>query len=161
MCRRFPFRELNAPRGYAREMETDRTQPGMSGPHPTIAQLLAEERSILSTNRETLRSQLDGFEKSRALYEREIQAITGQIEAGKREAESVRKEFAEINMLRQKGLSSWSRELTLERTAGNQLKASAILGINRNTLHKKLAEFRIEDNGDGAPAAPQADEEHE
>jgi len=90
---------------------------------PTIAQLLAEERSILSTNRETLRSQLDGFEKSRALYEREIQAITGQIEAGKREAESVRKEFAEINMLRQKGLSSWSRELTLERTQAQLMAA--------------------------------------
>jgi DNA-binding NtrC family response regulator len=30
-----------------------------------------------------------------------------------------------------------------------QIKAAARLGINRNTLHKKLAEFRIESNGDG------------
>ncbi len=49
-----------------------------------------------------------------------------------------------------------------------QIKAAARLGINRNTLHKKLAEFRIDDNetggdssvansngdGDGAPGAP-------
>ena len=34
-------------------------------------------------------------------------------------------------------------ELTLERTHGNQLKAAAILGINRNTLHKKITELRI------------------
>jgi len=39
-----------------------------------------------------------------------------------------------------------------------QIKAAARLGINRNTLHKKLAEFRIDD-GDGAPVAPPADEE--
>ena len=55
---------------------------------PTIAQLLAEERNILTTNRETLRSQTEGLERSRALYEREIQTITAQIEAGKREFES-------------------------------------------------------------------------
>jgi two-component system, NtrC family, nitrogen regulation response regulator GlnG len=34
-------------------------------------------------------------------------------------------------------------ELTLERTHGNQLKAAAILGINRNTLHKKIAHLKI------------------
>jgi len=34
-------------------------------------------------------------------------------------------------------------ELTLERTNGNQLKAAAILGINRNTLHKKLVDLKI------------------
>jgi len=34
-------------------------------------------------------------------------------------------------------------ELTLDRTHGNQLKAAAILGINRNTLHKKITELKI------------------
>ncbi|MCK6556623.1 sigma-54 dependent transcriptional regulator [Candidatus Binatia bacterium] len=34
-------------------------------------------------------------------------------------------------------------ELTLERTRGNQLKAAAILGINRNTLHKKITDLKI------------------
>jgi len=34
-------------------------------------------------------------------------------------------------------------ELTLERTHGNQLKAAAILGINRNTLHKKITDLKI------------------
>src|SRR4051794_23808730 len=40
-----------------------------------------------------------------------------------------------------------------------QIKAAARLGINRNTLHKKLAEFRIDSNGDApAPPPPPADE---
>ncbi|MFN8626980.1 MAG: sigma-54 dependent transcriptional regulator [Candidatus Binatia bacterium] len=34
-------------------------------------------------------------------------------------------------------------ELTLERTHGNQLKAAALLGINRNTLHKKITQLKI------------------
>jgi two-component system response regulator AtoC len=38
-----------------------------------------------------------------------------------------------------------------------QIKAAARLGINRNTLHKKLAEFRIESNGEN-PAPPESGE---
>jgi Fis family transcriptional regulator len=34
-------------------------------------------------------------------------------------------------------------ELTLERTNGNQLQAAAILGINRNTLRKKLNLLKV------------------
>jgi protein involved in polysaccharide export with SLBB domain len=90
---------------------------------PTIAQLQTEERNILSTNRETSRSQAEGLEKARVLYEGEIQAIKTQIEAGKRELESVRKEFAEISSLRQKGLASWARELTLERSQAQLMAA--------------------------------------
>ena len=32
----------------------------------------------------------------------------------------------------------------LERTDGNQLRAAALLGINRNTLRKKIVELKIE-----------------
>ena len=34
-------------------------------------------------------------------------------------------------------------ELVLERTKGNQIRASKMLGINRNTLHKKIKELKI------------------
>ncbi|HYD49350.1 MAG TPA: nitrogen regulation protein NR(I) [Terriglobales bacterium] len=34
-------------------------------------------------------------------------------------------------------------ELCLEHTQGNQLRAAALLGINRNTLHKKITQLRI------------------
>ena len=35
-------------------------------------------------------------------------------------------------------------ESTLERTAGNQLKASRILGINRNTMRSKIRKLGID-----------------
>jgi two-component system nitrogen regulation response regulator GlnG len=35
-------------------------------------------------------------------------------------------------------------ELTLEYTGGNQLKAADVLGINRNTLRKKITDLKIE-----------------
>jgi len=35
-------------------------------------------------------------------------------------------------------------ELTLKKTRGNQIRAAQILGINRNTLRKKIADLRIE-----------------
>jgi two-component system nitrogen regulation response regulator GlnG len=41
-------------------------------------------------------------------------------------------------------------ELTLERTGGNQLQAAAILGINRNTLRKKIAALKITPRRSGA-----------
>ena len=35
-------------------------------------------------------------------------------------------------------------ESALERTGGNQIRAAALLGINRNTLRKKIVELEIQ-----------------
>ena len=35
---------------------------------------------------------------------------------------------------------------TLHHTSGNQIKAAAILGVNRNTLRKKIRELKISTN---------------
>ena len=34
-------------------------------------------------------------------------------------------------------------QLTLKKTRGNQIRAAQILGINRNTLRKKIADLHI------------------
>ena len=38
-------------------------------------------------------------------------------------------------------------ETVLQHTAGNQLRAASLLGINRNTLRKKIVETQIDVSG--------------
>ena len=67
----------------------------------------------------------------------------------------------QANNLHDRVVGQVERELIQQVLAGCervQIKAAARLGINRNTLHKKLAEFRIDANGEAPPASP-ADED--
>jgi two-component system nitrogen regulation response regulator GlnG len=40
-------------------------------------------------------------------------------------------------------------QATMKRTSGNQIKASEILGINRNTLRKKIKQLNLPLSRDG------------
>ncbi len=67
----------------------------------------------------------------------------------------------QANDLHSRVVDQVERELILQVLAACdrvQIKAAARLGINRNTLHKKLAEYRIESNGDGPPPPGLSDE---
>ncbi len=64
-----------------------------------------------------------------------------------REANALLDEDPDAGDLHQKLLVRMERplvEVLLERTQGNQIRAAALLGINRNTLRKKITELGIE-----------------
>jgi two-component system nitrogen regulation response regulator GlnG len=56
---------------------------------------------------------------------------------------AVPRDLLESELLIVKNIERPLIELVLERTHGNQLRAAAILGINRNTLHKKITQLNI------------------
>jgi two-component system nitrogen regulation response regulator GlnG len=65
--------------------------------------------------------------------------ITSEVEAILDTAHEVRDAYQQIQTRVERALLG----AVLERTAGNQIKAAAILGINRNTLRKKITELDI------------------
>lgn len=82
----------------------------------SVAQLVDEERSFLHINVEALKSQIESLETTRTLYEREIEAVSKQILATRKQAESVQKELDEVAALFTRGLAPVSRKTGLERT---------------------------------------------
>jgi protein involved in polysaccharide export with SLBB domain len=81
----------------------------------SIAELLDEERSFLSINVNALSKHLDNLEKTRGLFENEIEAVLRQIEASKIQARSVREERKEMDALFARGLGTITRKSNLER----------------------------------------------
>jgi exopolysaccharide production protein ExoF len=77
--------------------------------------LLDEERSFLSISVNALTKQIDSLEKTRDLYEKEIEAVLRQIEASRIQARSVKEERAELESLFARGLGTISRRTNLER----------------------------------------------
>jgi two-component system nitrogen regulation response regulator GlnG len=78
-------------------------------------------------------------------YTSETQSLEAIIEA-KLRAALMQEDIIEINDLYNMVLHQMERPLLriiLEKTGGNQLQAAKILGINRNTLRKKITTLRI------------------
>ncbi len=80
-----------------------------------LKQLIDEERSLLNIHVDALKTQIDSLEQNRNLYEREIEAITRQIQANKVQTESVERELVEVRSLVKRGLTTLSRQANLER----------------------------------------------
>lgn len=81
----------------------------------TLSQLLDEERSLLHIRVEAMKNQIESLEKARGLYEREIEAVSRQIQANKAQYESVGNELKDIQVLARKGLATATRLMGLER----------------------------------------------
>ena len=81
----------------------------------TLSQLLDEERSLLNIRVEAMKNQIESLEKARALYEREIEAVSRQIQASRVQYDSVGRELKDVKALAEKGLATATRVMGVER----------------------------------------------
>lgn len=106
---------LNAELTMKRDVQFPAELVRQSQQDSAVMQLVDEERSLLNIHVDALRTQIESLEKTRDLYQREIDAITLQIKANKAQYESVGKELQEVKILYARGLTTASRQLNLER----------------------------------------------
>ena len=81
----------------------------------TLSQMIDEERSLLSIRVEAMKTQIENLEQNRSLYEREIEAVSRQINANKAQYASVGNELNDVKALARQGLATASRQMNLER----------------------------------------------
>jgi two-component system nitrogen regulation response regulator GlnG len=96
----------------------------------STSDLLAPEEFDFLTRR------VDAIDSGRSLEDQ----VTSEVEAILDSPDEVRDAYHQIQTRVERALLG----TVLERTAGNQIKAASILGINRNTLRKKITELGIE-----------------
>lgn len=88
-----------------------------------LAQVVDQERSLLSINVGALKRQLESLDKTRDLFEREIDAVSEQIRGGKLQTESVQKELNLVKALYARGLTTIMRQTDLERAQAQMMVA--------------------------------------
>lgn len=81
-----------------------------------LTQLIDEERSLLNIRVVAMKTQIESLERARDLYEREIEAVSRQIQASKIQYESVGNELKDVKSLVRRGLATVIRQMNLERT---------------------------------------------
>jgi len=140
---------LNAEMGLKTDIEfpPELTQTAMSD--PAVAQLLEQERSFLHTNIDAFSNQLEAFEKTRALYQMEIETASRQVAASKTQTESVEKELKEVRLLLARNLVPVARQSNLERlqaeieTARQGYQAQILRGQENVTqIEEKIFELK-------------------
>lgn len=119
-----------------------------------LAQVMAEEQAFLQINIDALRRQLESLEKTRGLYEREIESISEQISANKKEAASVQRELNDVRALYGRGLATISRQSGLERTQAQIAVAeqgfqTLILRARQNITHVEQRIFDLQNERRG------------
>ena len=106
---------LNAELMMNRDVEFSSDLERQARTDGTLSQLLDEERSLLNIRVEAMKNQIESLERARGLYEREIEAVSRQIQANKVQYDSVGNELKDVKALAQKGLATAIRVMGVER----------------------------------------------
>jgi polysaccharide biosynthesis/export protein ExoF len=80
-----------------------------------LSQLIDEERSLLNLHVEAVKTEIESLQRTRDLYEREIAAVSRQIQANKVQYDSVGNELKDVKILVKRGLTTVIRQMNLER----------------------------------------------
>jgi two-component system nitrogen regulation response regulator GlnG len=122
--------------GNVRELENLIRRLAALVPQPVITEsILAQELSDYAAAEEPATSANDEPDTMAAVVERHINRLLATI-----------RESGEEGVLYERALAELERPLirmTLAETRGNQIRAAALLGLNRNTLRKKIREHGI------------------
>jgi predicted nucleic acid-binding Zn-ribbon protein len=106
---------LNAELAMNRDVEFSPELERQARNDGTLLQMIDEERSLLNIRVEAMKTQIESLEKARGLYEREIEAVSRQIQANKVQYDSVGNELKDVKALARQGLATATRLMGLER----------------------------------------------
>lgn len=106
---------LNAELIMSRDVEFPAELVRQARNDSTFSQLIDEERSLLSIRVEAMKNQIESLERTRDLYEREIEAVSRQIQANRVQYESVGNELKDVKALVRQGLTTVTRQMNVER----------------------------------------------
>lgn len=105
---------------------------------PSVEKSRLEELNLMRLRRVDIESQISAAEDLTSLYSHEIQSLEAKIESQKRQIASARKELESVNSLVSKGLTTTSRQYSLDRglaeTESNLLDLEIALTKARQAL---------------------------
>lgn len=99
-----------------RDGASDIPMPPELKSEPDGQRLIAEERAVMKSRADLLRSQLNGLKDVKNLYEQEVKSLADKATSLDRQIALAKRELANISTLVQKGLSVSGREFALQQT---------------------------------------------
>lgn len=120
--------------------ETDFTLPEGIEATPSVEKSKMEELNLMRLRRVEIESQIDATEDLTVLYTHEIQSLEGKIESQKRQIASAKKELDSVNTLVSKGLTTTSRQYSLDRGLAETESSLLDLEIALTKARQSLSE---------------------
>lgn len=119
---------------------TDFTLPEGVEATPSVEKSKLEELNLMRLRRIEIESQIDATEDLTTLYTHEIQSLEGKIESQKRQIASAKKELDSVNSLVSKGLTTTSRQYSLDRGLAETESSLLDLEIALTKARQSLSE---------------------